>query len=216
MGFNFKTVAAVLLFAIFAGMLASAQTDVHNTVGITILVYNDGKLPPSQLSAAERQASFIFRRAGVVVEWLTCLDASGEAAACRHLSPGAQFVLSIVHEERVSNDIVFGAAFLSNDGGKYCDIFMDRIERLHHETGVEISDLLGAVMAHEIGHLLLGSHSHSPFGIMTARWQKETLDCVSMGWLFFNSDQASRMRRRIQNLQARQIPVQYARTRPIE
>lgn len=217
MGFTIKTAAALLLFPIIAGMWASAQTEVHNTLGITILVYNDAGVSQSQLSAAERQASFIFRRAGVAVEWLPCLEASREAEACRRLLRPDQFVLRIVHEEHASNDIVFGVAFLRADGGKYCDVFFDRIKRLHHESGVDVPDLLGAVMAHELGHLLLGSHSHSPFGIMAARWQQKNLDCVSMGWLFFTSDQASRMRRRIQNSQVRrEAPVQYARTRPID
>ena len=29
---------------------------------------------------------------------------------------------------------------------------------------------LGHAMAHEVGHLLLGAHSHAPAGLMTAHW----------------------------------------------
>ena len=35
--------------------------------------------------------------------------------------------------------------------------------------------ILGHAAAHEIGHLLLGSNSHSPFGLMRARWSGQDL-----------------------------------------
>jgi hypothetical protein len=74
--------------------------------------------------------------------------------------------------------------------------------------------LLGAVSAHELGHLLLGSNSHSRIGIMEPRWRLEGLRNVGMGRLLFTSEQARSMRNRIS---AGAVPVtlsgrQYWRT----
>jgi hypothetical protein len=56
---------------------------------------------------------------------------------------------------------------------------------------------LGTVIAHELGHLLLGSHAHSYAGVMTPIWRGEVLQLEAMGCLLFTHDQASLMRRRL-------------------
>jgi hypothetical protein len=106
--------------------------------------------------------------------------------------------LQIAAKGRTSSDLVFGVAFLAQDGdGKYSNVFYDRVERAHSDFGAPVSRLLGAVSAHELGHLLLGSHAHSNAGIMTPVWKEEVLRRMEMGSLLFNSDQATRMRTRI-------------------
>ena len=90
---------------------------------------------------------------------------------------------------------VFGVAFLSDEGtGCYSDVFYDRARELHANWNVGLADILGNVMAHELGHLLLGSNSHSGAGIMRAHWQGEELHRLSRGSLWFTSEQASHMR----------------------
>ena len=90
---------------------------------------------------------------------------------------------------------VFGVAFLSAEGtGCYSDIFYDRATKLHADWNVGLSELLGSVMAHELGHLLLGSNSHSRAGIMRARWQGEEVNLLSRGNLRFTREQGEHMR----------------------
>ena len=70
---------------------------------------------------------------------------------------------------------VFGVAFLSDEGtGCYSDVFYERALELHADWNVALSDILENVMAHELGHLLLGSNSHSAAGIMRAQWQEKS------------------------------------------
>ncbi len=80
-----------------------------------------------------------------------------------------------VEARRLSD--VFGEAFLSAEGtGCYSDVFYDRAVEPYMPIGMSASaDILGNVMAHELGHLLLGSNSHTATGIMRARWQGEEL-----------------------------------------
>jgi len=52
-------------------------------------------------------------------------------------------------------------------------------------------------MAHEIGHLLIGSHAHAPWGIMAAKWHDQELRRLEMGTLFFSAEQEKLMYSRL-------------------
>jgi len=55
-------------------------------------------------------------------------------------------------------------------------------------------DILACVIAHEIGHLLLGSNSHSRTGIMMGKWSPEAVRCAGQGHLQFTPQQAELLR----------------------
>jgi hypothetical protein len=91
-----------------------------------------------------------------------------------------------------------GVAFVANSAGKYADVFFEHVEQLREEKpGVNLGTILGYVMAHEIGHLLLGSNSHSRSGIMQGEWHGDQLRSIALGELLFTAEQAERMRERV-------------------
>jgi hypothetical protein len=51
-------------------------------------------------------------------------------------------------------------------------IFYDRVKRVSEDVEIDSASVLGLVMAHEIGHMLLRSKKHSPTGIMKSPWTK--------------------------------------------
>jgi hypothetical protein len=57
----------------------------------------------------------------------------------------------------------------------------------------ELPVILGCVIAHELGHLLLGSNSHSGSGIMQPRWERRQVRQAMTGDLLFTSAQAKRI-----------------------
>jgi hypothetical protein len=61
---------------------------------------------------------------------------------------------------------------------------------------------LGHVIAHEIGHLLLGANSHSPVGIMRPQWRLADEVWMAKGALVFDTDQAKRMQMELTRLRA--------------
>ena len=211
MGFTLKAYLVSGLVFLIPGHFLSAGTIDQNNPEITILVYNTARVSLPDLSLAEQQASMIFRQTGIVTAWVNCSAASLKGP-CQPAGP-SQFILHIVAHGKTSSDTVFGLAFLGTDGtGKYSNVFYDRIEKLHRDSGASPARLLGAVAAHEIGHLLLGSHSHSATGLMSAHWREEELRRVAMGGLRFTSEQASRMRARIDDWQKGGDHLQVART----
>jgi hypothetical protein len=69
--------------------------------------------------------------------------------------------------------------------------------------------VLGHAMAHEIGHVLLGSSEHASSGLMQARWTPATLRLASAGLLAFRREEAERIGAGLQRIQARrQSPAQ--------
>jgi hypothetical protein len=54
-------------------------------------------------------------------------------------------------------------------------------------------------MAHEIGHLLPGRHSHSREGIMAVAWTSSSLALTASGKLFFTSKEAKRIQAQMAN-----------------
>jgi hypothetical protein len=181
------------------GKIAAVKTAGNEDVEITVLVQDSTKLSASVLKGAEKETARIFRAAGIGIAWVDCSGGSSRVDdACYQVPGPAQFVLHIVSTGETSSDLVFGLAFLDEDGaGKYSDVFLDRIEEAHRAFGWDISRLLGTVVAHELGHLLLGNQAHSYAGVMTPVWRGEVLQRENMGCLLFTHQQASRMRRRL-------------------
>jgi hypothetical protein len=56
---------------------------------------------------------------------------------------------------------------------------------MESHTGTAI--ILGHAMAHELGHLLLGTNSHSSDGLMRAQWNRGDLAEAARGNLLFSA-----------------------------
>jgi hypothetical protein len=180
-----------LMLSLLTPIVLAANSN-HNNPQLDVFVYNDVKLATPELARAEAQAANILGRAGLEVVWENCHDLTGVS----DYGNLPELLLRIMSGPINSvDDSAFGVAFLSADGsGRYGDIFYQRAMQLHEDWGVSLGDTLGAVMAHEIGHLLLGSNSHAPVGIMRAHWQGEELRMLARGALLFTAEQARRMR----------------------
>jgi len=159
---------------------------------IRVLVNDSAGVKPSVLRRAEWEAGRLFEAAGIEIQWVNCAHTN----ECSHVLEPKEFVLHIVSGGKTQSDFVFGEAFLGEDGrGQYSDVFIDRLRQA--QADVDLALLLGAVSAHELGHLLLGSNSHSGIGIMEPRWGPEGLHKIGMGMLSFTPEQARLMKARI-------------------
>jgi len=78
--------------------------------------------------------------------------------------------------------------------GVNASVFYDRIERLHKSAEIDLPILLGHALAHEIGHVLLGTKDHSATGIMKPRWSKADFEVGGLTRLCFTPEQSQRMR----------------------
>lgn len=117
---------------------------------------------------------------------------------CIAPSDGAHLALRIVARFLNLKSEIYGVAFLGNDGrGTQADVFFGEVAN-QESIGANVSTMLGHVIAHELGHLLLGSNSHAASGIMRSRWQTAELERMTHGTLFFAPDQVKLMQARLQ------------------
>jgi hypothetical protein len=78
-------------------------------------------------------------------------------------------------------------------------VFYTHIQYVAEQHGLQPEVLFGYVLAHEIGHLLLGPHAHSAAGLMRAYWDRHDIaHGVAQGTFTFSADEADRIRRVLQ------------------
>ena len=161
--------------------------------GINVWFYNLAKLPDDTLQRAERLATGIFRSAGVAVHWTNCKFPK---------DPECAGFLDAVHLGiRLLPDIQ--PAWCSSDGtlgyavGDTATISLRRVSENAAKSGTMVQVVLARVLAHEIGHMLLGRQGHSSTGIMRAHWQSTDYHGANLRAFLFNPEQAGRIRSEI-------------------
>jgi hypothetical protein len=192
-GWGWRWAVAIVL------LCGSAVAEVGADGQVRVLVYASARIRTSVIDQAGVEVVRIFRSAGVDLRWVTCSGRNAESD-CRNLLDREKLILNVLPRGKTAGESVYGDAFLGEDGsGKYADIFFDRIREAHDEDGIDESRLLGAVAAHEIGHLLLGLRAHTWLGIMAPKWSGESLRQMGMGRLLFTPEQAARMKERVRS-----------------
>jgi hypothetical protein len=181
---------------------------------VSISVHDYAGVSAPQLTAAEGQAREIFRRAGLETVWLNCSPKleKHEPESC-YFADATHLTLKIsprAMNAQVRGRIdVLGTSYPDEQGaGYFAYVFYDRVQELAQRRTLGHA-LLADVMAHEIGHLLLGSNSHSVSGIMCAHWEAEQLRNVAEGVMSFAPAESRLMRERLlarQSAQAKLAP----------
>jgi len=206
----------VVLTFLAAPDLALAQnpTTTSLSLEVTISVHDYADVPTVLLAAAEVQAREIFRHAGLETVWLNC----SPKLEREKLEPGSCYFSDTSHltlkispramNAKVRDRIdVLGTAYPEEKGaGYFAYVFYDRIQELAQRRRLGHA-LLADVMVHEIGHLLLGSTSHSASGIMCAHWNYEELRNVSEGAMAFVPAQSRIMRDRLRVRQSERMDL---------
>ena len=171
---------------------------------LQIFLYNYSPLSSGDLTVAKQVAANIYQNVGVQPEWLDCCLAEGEVKynpRCGRLTP-ATLVVRILPRSKAEGlkqpPSALGFAQLDHSGGfgYFANIFYHRVEELSGMWTSSRPVLLGHVIAHEIGHLILGHGGHSRAGLMTADWNRAELERVNQRTFSFTSQQAKEIQTR--------------------
>ncbi len=195
-----KLAALSLLLVGFFPQPAVAQIRKQTAlVDLTVSVFNDAGVSPSVLSRAQDRATFIMRRAGLFLVWLDCGTPGNRQTntGCSAISFPEHLSVRLVATASTATEDTFGQTFQNTAGdGNYALVYFRVLASSNAAESVKTGELLGYVVAHELGHLLLGRDSHSATGLMTAVWGAAELQQASQGKLLFTSDQGDRIRSR--------------------
>jgi hypothetical protein len=144
---------------------------------ITVRTYDTFGVKESVAEEARAAARMLLADAGVRVRWRECRtpgragaaskDACSDRVARVSSSSGSSSRLGQSWTRRAWGTRL---SIASEDGGRSRRVFADRIRDLAVQLGVPQSVLLGRAMSHEIGHLLLGTVTHSLHGVMRGHW----------------------------------------------
>jgi hypothetical protein len=172
---------------------------------ITIHIHNYAGASLSVVRHAERVAGSILREAGVNTVWAECpvdQDFSHDPICGKPFS-SLDFVFNLVPRSMSDHWHLRGGVLglaIEADGkafGSSASIFYDVVRDCAAQRREDLDQLLGAAIAHELGHLLLGTNSHSTTGLMSAFWSRKQLIVVQHRRLAFSSAEAERVQKAV-------------------
>jgi hypothetical protein len=180
----------VISFA-FPETIFASGADSNPTIRIRVNNYTQAS--PATLAGAEHEAGRILDKAGLQSVWLDCPPGHSTADPqdpCGEPLEAIDIALRVLSESSQNKlrDTAFGFAVVPILASVYYD-YVAHLARSDNAE-FEIPIILGCVIAHEIGHLLLGSNSHSGSGIMQGNWERGQIRKAMTGALLFTPEQA--------------------------
>ena len=218
---------SALRAAVFAAsLLASASASRAQDGGaprrfLTVRVYNYAEVNDRILERSKRVSERVFDEAGLEVAWLDCPTSAVDIPAnrsCAARPPADHAVMNLLPRAMSRayrfERVVFGFALPTKKGspGNHVSLFFQRVLDLAYHGGIGASFehgqaiVLGHMVAHEIGHLLLGPDSHARSGVMSFPWNKRTLARMERGLLRFSEGEVERMKAELERRMRMQEP----------
>lgn len=152
-----RTSAIVLLVTASLGAASSADAaDVPAGLHVAVAICDAQQAPPEIVASAQRIASDVYGAIGVVLEWTDAGCAAGDHS----------LTVNVITRNATAVDVTDLTLGFAEPGASVATVLYDRVARFARRYRVKRDVLLGYVMAHEIGHLLLPPNSHSWQGVM--------------------------------------------------
>jgi hypothetical protein len=171
--------AAWRIVATLTGRVAASDQDAETTLTISAHLTDYANLSISELTDAQAHATAAFRAAGFDLVWSS---APSSSAAAWLSGSGWIDVRVVILSHKMAEALIkargLAGTVLGNTvtgapdaSARIVYIFYDRIYRVAASHSASVRRGLGHIMAHEIGHALLGVNSHSDEGLMRATWE---------------------------------------------
>ena len=187
---------SVILMAHLTGSakaLSLSEDKTGPSLRLNVRVFNYAQALPETWKLAREIAANILGQTGIQTSWMECsLSSEGNftVPACERPLGPSDLVLRLVPASPATR-AQFGSGTLGiaaqpeRGTPASASVFYDRVEQLAKGGAASVAVILGHAAAHEIGHLLLGSNSHTPQGLMRDRWSRQDLQNATIGELLF-------------------------------
>jgi hypothetical protein len=190
-----KTSLRLLILVAVSAPVGSLRLDARTRppeMELTIRVFNVAQVPAATLAAAENDANYIFRGAGIAISWLDCTHAGSPRCALPFRR--AELSLRIIAQMTGHSPDAVGAAIVAPQGGVYATIGYQPIKEMAARPDL-VRQVLSRVMVHEIAHLLGAAHAFE--GNMRARWWVSDLAYTHGYSVTFSASQAAALRQEL-------------------
>jgi hypothetical protein len=140
-------------------------------------------VPAEKVATARAAADRSLKSAGVTVRWAEC--------PCGTPTGPVELMVRLADATPESEPASLGFSYVDIDrkAGTLATLFPDRVRALAGAARVDEGELLGRAMAHEIGHLIIGTREHGSEGLMRGRWTSiELAKNRPVDWEFSRSD----------------------------
>jgi hypothetical protein len=137
-----------------------------------VLVYNYAPISAQTLAEAKQLAAHIFQDAGVQVVWVDniLLQTPSSGVSLEQID----LIIRVLPQPRatLASRTALGEALPCHQTQQGCmaSVFYNRVRNWVEVGEVSLEEVLAHAIAHELGHLLLGSNSHSARGLMRDTW----------------------------------------------
>ena len=171
--------------AALASLVASPTRAIPGDPKLTVVIYDHAHLNAETLRAADSTMSAIFRGVGVQVVWREGFAYAAQRRNVLNPPPEdpATLIVKLQPESEAArygvHSVCGGLGFESG-----AIIFVRRFDAIW----------LGYIMAHELGHILLGPNAHSIVGIMRGTLRNEDWEKAAQGTLGFTRRQNQQIR----------------------
>jgi len=197
-------VFVMTVLSIACAQLSAAAQCLPNRPAVTVQIRDYARVKAKSLATAKEIVGRMYTRAGVGIEWLgdvqqdrAVAPAPSEAEVSR--DPSAQLTIDIVTasiaKRRGYSDDVLGFVSVPSEGGmgRVGYVVYERIKDVAAGGSSSTGDILGIIIAHDIGRLILGAGSGTFSGVMTRTWSLEELQRVNPMALAFTRTETERL-----------------------
>ena len=213
-----RIVSLVLFTCTIVGQvqaISASSPRLKNHPVIFVEVRNYTQVTRLEIQDAERQAAAIFAKAGVQICWLDRL--SGKPPVQSQLdnlpadfSVQLLYAFKVTRLRQISGDDALGEATIPSNTEEpapsgIANVFVDRVADTSTRWDLFSGEVLGDAIAHELGHLLLGTEN-SREGVMKGSWTSQDLHLAGRGKLQFSPHQAVLLRRAALSLHQNPLP----------
>ncbi len=188
----------------------------HNSeIRMMVEIFDYAQVPHGTLQQSEQVTSSIFARAGVNLVWMDCTPGAEPQPdpECSGLIGPTRLGVRILPRVRVVKGMT-GDATAGYTVGYLTAVSLDWAQTASANDLGSVPDFLGCAIAHELGHVLLGTHSHSLVGLMGARWGTQVLQTAGQHSLLFAPEQAAAIRAEVMARARPSAAPTMARTKP--
>lgn len=137
---------------------------------VTVRVYDAvGIARPDALRALDAAAR-ILRSAELRTVWRQCGDRIPDTSVCAVPPAPGELIVRLTRATPATPPSLLGFSYVPGIVGT---VLVDRVSEMADRSGTRLDALLGATLAHELAHLLMGAPSHAGRGLMRASWADE-------------------------------------------